>query len=82
MSLWDVATPELIARWDQVYGGIQVTRELYKMEEWLAANPHRPKKRLHRFIVNWLAKAQGQAEAIETRELVRHEIQRQMSRSY
>ena len=82
MSIWDTATPDLIARWEQVYGSIQVVREIYKMQEWLEANPARAKKNVKRFIVNWLAKAQGQAEAIETREIIRREIQRQVSRSY
>ncbi len=80
MTVFEIVTDEEIRRWNQIYGQIDVTREMYKMDEWLAANPARSKKNYKRFIVNWLAKAQRDAEAIETREIIKHEIQRQIAR--
>jgi hypothetical protein len=82
MTVFDIATEAEIRRWDQIYGQIDVTGELYKMDEWVHANPARHKKNYKRFIVNWLAKAQREAEAIETREVIRHEISRQTARNY
>lgn len=75
-------TEEEIRRWQKIYGSIEVTREIWKMTEWVLANPARSKKNYKRFIVNWLAKAQREAEAIETREIVKADILRQQARNY
>jgi len=81
-KFWEVATDEALNRWRKIYGSVDVMRELFKMEEWLCANPSRAKKNYPRFIVNWLTKAQRDAEAIETREIVQADIRRQMARNY
>ena len=39
-----------------VYKGIDINKELEKMDKWLVANPHRQKTR--RFILRWLSKAE------------------------
>jgi hypothetical protein len=45
---------------EKIYAGLDVGRELYKMEEWLDANPKRRKKNYKRFINGWLNKAHAQ----------------------
>jgi hypothetical protein len=75
-------TEEDIRRWQKVYSSIRVDSEIWKMCEWVMANPAKSKKNWKRFIINWLAKAQREAEAIETREVVRHELSRATARNY
>ena len=79
---WKASTQQDVERWRKIYGSVNIERELWKMADWLDANPSRSKKNYKRFIVNWLSKAQREAEAIETREIVKADILRQQARNY
>lgn len=47
-----------IARWREIYPGVNITRELLKMAEWCRANPERKKTKrgVNRFITSWLGR--------------------------
>lgn len=49
-----------VDEWQELFGSVDVVRELKKMQAWLTANPKRrkTKKGILRFIVNWLMKEQ------------------------
>lgn len=49
-----------VDEWQELFGSVDIVRELKKMQAWLAANPKRrkTKKGIMRFIVNWLMKEQ------------------------
>jgi len=44
--------------WLAAYPACDIELELYKMREWLLANPEKRKKNYRRFIVNWLTRTQ------------------------
>lgn len=44
--------------WLAAYPACDIDIELYKMREWLLANPDKRKKNYRRFIVNWLTRTQ------------------------
>lgn len=44
--------------WLAAYPACDIDLELYKMREWLLANPDKRKKNYRRFIVNWLTRTQ------------------------
>lgn len=44
--------------WLAAYPACDINLELYKMREWLLANPDKRKKNYRRFIVNWLTRTQ------------------------
>jgi len=46
--------------WARAYPGLDVPGELRRAACWLAANPRRQPKNYRRFLVNWLARANGQ----------------------
>lgn len=53
--------------WLAAYPACDIDLELYKMREWLLANPDKRKKNYRRFIVNWLTRTQdkGGSERIK-----------------
>ncbi len=55
--------------WLAAYPACDIEIELYKMREWLLANPDKRKKNYRRFIVNWLTRTQdkGGSEKIRRR---------------
>ncbi len=55
--------------WLAAYPACDIDLELYKMREWLLANPDKRKKNYRRFIVNWLTRTQdkGGSERIKRR---------------
>lgn len=55
--------------WLAAYPSCDIDLELYKMREWLLANPDKRKKNYRRFIVNWLSRTQdkGGSEKIRRR---------------
>lgn len=57
---WLNITVEDKSGWKAAYPACDIELELYKMREWLLANPERKKKNYRRFIVNWLSKTQDQ----------------------
>lgn len=67
---------EQVAKWKDIYSGVNVLQELAKMTAWLAANPKRGKKNYHRFAVNWLTRAHNQLLEAEVRENVRQQYVR------
>ena len=73
-----------IERWQQVFNQVRVGHEILKMETWIEANPKKANERRNwkRFVVNWLCKNQRDMEAIDQREITRHEIQRAIARNY
>jgi len=51
-------TAEDLELWGESYPGLNIEREIRKMESWLDANPNRrPKSDYKRFICNWLSRA-------------------------
>lgn len=51
-------TVEDLELWGKSYLGLNIEREIQKMESWLDANPNRrPKSDYKRFINNWLSRA-------------------------
>lgn len=50
---------EHIVGWKQAYPACDIIIELYKMREWLLANPAQAKSNYRRFIVNWLTSQQN-----------------------
>jgi hypothetical protein len=52
---WDLSEDQ-VARWTQVYEGVNVRLEVRKAWAWIDANPTRMKKAsgMKRFLVNWL----------------------------
>lgn len=55
---WKNIKEEHIKGWKQAYPACDIIIELYKMREWLLANPDRAKSNYRRFIVNWLTSQQ------------------------
>lgn len=58
------------------FPGVSIETELHKMNVWLLANPNRKKKRVSRFIVNWLSKTHGRLLEAEVAVMVREDIRR------
>lgn len=75
---------EAIERWEQVFVQVNVRHQVLKMETWIVDNPGKAAARKHwrRFASNWLAKTQRDMEAIDQREITRHEIDRLRSQGY
>ena len=48
-----------ISGWKEAYPACDIIIELFKMREWLLANPDKAKSQYRRFIVNWLASQQN-----------------------
>jgi hypothetical protein len=46
-----------MAEWQMTYKRLNVRQEVLKMKAWLEANPSKRKVNTHRFVVNWLNKA-------------------------
>lgn len=55
---WEGITIEDKSGWLTAYPACDIELELYKMREWLLANPDKLKKNYRRFIVNWLTRTQ------------------------
>ena len=55
---WKNINEDHIKGWKQAYPACDIIIELYKMREWLLANPDRAKSNYRRFIVNWLTSQQ------------------------
>lgn len=43
-----------IKEWKELYGGVDVVREMREMVQWILANPKKKKKQWRKFILNWL----------------------------
>lgn len=56
---WINIKEEHIKGWKQAYPACDIIIELYKMREWLLANPAQAKSNYRRFIVNWLTSQQN-----------------------
>ena len=61
----------LIAEWMEMFPGVPVEVELKKADGWLSANPHRPKKRIKRFLFNWLSRSHERLLEVQLREQMR-----------
>lgn len=55
---WKNIKEDYISGWKQAYPACDIIIELYKMREWLLANPDKAKSNYRRFIVNWLTSQQ------------------------
>lgn len=55
---WKYIKEDHIKGWKQAYPACDIIIELYKMREWLLANPDKAKSNYRRFIVNWLTSQQ------------------------
>jgi len=55
---WENIKIEDKSGWLAAYPACDIELELYKMREWLLANPDKRKKNYRRFIVNWLTRTQ------------------------
>lgn len=55
---WENIKIEDKSGWLAAYPACDINLELYKMREWLLANPDKRKKNYRRFIVNWLTRTQ------------------------
>lgn len=64
---WEGITIEDKSGWLAAYPACDIEVELYKMREWLLANPEKKKKNYRRFITNWLSRTQdkGGSEKIK-----------------
>jgi DNA-binding transcriptional MocR family regulator len=51
-------SPDDLSRWQSAYPALDVEGEIGKAAEWLIANPHRRRKDIRRFLVNWLSRGQ------------------------
>lgn len=51
------------SQWKAGCQDVNIELELYKMKNWLIANPNKAKKNYARFIVNWLNDEQGKVDA-------------------
>ena len=53
------ATADQVARWRELYPGLDVRHELRKAHEWVLANPSRAKtsRGMAGFVLNWLSRA-------------------------
>jgi len=56
---WINIKEEHIKGWKQAYPACDIVIELFKMREWLLANPDKAKSKYRRFIVNWLNSQQN-----------------------
>jgi hypothetical protein len=54
-------TPQMMTLWGKAYPAVNLTKELYAMDQWLIANPEKRKKNYYRFITNWLSRKQERA---------------------
>lgn len=55
--------PEVKEHWGDAFPAVNIQQEIYKAQVWANANPKNTKKNWHRFLVNWLTKAQEKAPA-------------------
>ena len=74
---WEEITIEDKSGWLAAYPACDIDLELYKMREWLLANPDKRKKNYRRFIVNWLTRTQDKGGSEKIR---RHTGGRPMTR--
>ncbi len=58
-----LADESRIADWSEAYPGVDVASEIWKMSEWMIANPgkHKTVGGLARFRLGWFSRAQNQA---------------------
>jgi len=56
---WINIKEEHVKGWKQAYPACDIIIELFKMREWLLANPNQAKSNYRRFIVNWLNSQQN-----------------------
>lgn len=74
---WENIKIEDKSGWLAAYPACDIELELYKMREWLLANPDKRKKNYRRFIVNWLTRTQDKGGSEKIR---RHPGGRPMTR--
>ena len=60
-----IINQELLETWKLAYPALDVEREIRKAHAWILANPKNRKSNWHRFLVNWLSKAQDRAPRVQ-----------------
>lgn len=72
---FDISAERLKA-WKLAYPAVDVEREVRHAHEWILANPKNHKSNYHRYLVNWLSKAQDRAPRVQVESVkVRAAIQ-------
>lgn len=57
--------PEVLSSWKETFPAISVELEVRRAHEWILANPKNRKSNYHRYLVNWLSKAQDRAPRVQ-----------------
>jgi hypothetical protein len=57
-GLFHGISDEQVVKWGDAYPALVIDTELNKASAWLQANPAKRKQNYHRFLVNWLGRAQ------------------------
>lgn len=60
---WQGILVEDKSQWKAGCPDVDIEKQLYKMKNWLIANPNKAKKNYAQFIVNWLNSEQGKIDA-------------------
>lgn len=60
---WQGILIEDKSQWKAGCPDVDIEKQLYKMKNWLIANPNKAKKNYAQFIVNWLNSEQGKIDA-------------------
>ena len=71
-----VVTEADIKGWQRIYPGIDVEQEVGKMVTWLQANPRSRKTNTHRFVVNWLSRANETKPSVPVASAYRDAVQK------